>query len=70
MGTITVELINSKALQLLKDLEAMNIIRLYDAEPPLKKTRLSDKYRGIISKESGVSLNEHVAKMRNEWGNT
>ena len=38
-------------------------------EKPLSvvKKKLSDKYRGILSKEQGQSLNEHITEMRNEW---
>lgn len=32
-----------------------------------KRTKLSDKYKGIISKEQGENLNEHIKQMRNEW---
>lgn len=31
------------------------------------KTKLSDKYRGIITKEQGLELNEHIKQMRSEW---
>lgn len=34
---------------------------------PVVKKRLSNKYRGILSKEQGQSLNEHIIGMRNEW---
>lgn len=34
---------------------------------PIVKKRLSDKYRGILSKEQGQSLNEHIKEMRSEW---
>ncbi len=65
MNTITVELINSKAMQLLQDLEAMHIIRLHGpAVTP--KIKLSDKYRGILSKEDGIDLNKHTDQMRSE----
>lgn len=32
-----------------------------------EKIKLSDKYKGIISKEQGQNLNEHIKQMRNEW---
>ncbi|MBP6385132.1 MAG: hypothetical protein KA313_04920 [Pseudarcicella sp.] len=32
-----------------------------------KKTKLSDKYKGIISKEQGEDLNKHIKQMRSEW---
>ena len=34
---------------------------------PIVINRLSDKYRGILSKEQGQSLNEHITEMRSEW---
>ena len=67
METLVVELTHKNALQLLKDLEAMDIIRLHsDEEVPKKK--LSDKYRGILPKEAGEDLINHVNQMRSEWG--
>jgi hypothetical protein len=69
MNTITVELINNQALQLLKDLEAMHIIKLHKLEPTAKN-KLSDKYRGILSKEQGNDLNQHINQMRSEWNNS
>ncbi len=33
---------------------------------PMVKKRLSEKYRGILSKEQGQSLNKHITEMRNE----
>jgi hypothetical protein len=32
-----------------------------------EKIKLSDKYRGIISKEQGQDLNDHIKQMRSEW---
>ena len=32
-----------------------------------KKIKLSDKYKGIISKEQGQDLNNHIKQMRSEW---
>jgi len=67
--TITIELTHVKALQLLQDLEAMNIIRLCKNEPA-KAQQLSQKYRGILTKEEGKNLNEHIQNMRSEWNNS
>jgi len=30
-------------------------------------TKLSNKYRGIISEKEGTELNNHITQMRNEW---
>lgn len=29
--------------------------------------RLSDKYRGILTKKQGENLNKHINQMREEW---
>jgi|GEM_PF-6977770 len=34
---------------------------------PKPKKRLSDKYRGVFSKEQGENLNKHIKQMREEW---
>ena len=68
MNTITVELINNRAMQLLQYLVALHIIRLH--EPVVTpKIKLSEKYRGILSKEDGIDLNKYTDQMRSEWNN-
>ncbi|SEI66864.1 hypothetical protein SAMN05216327_103155 [Dyadobacter sp. SG02] len=67
METLVVELTHKNALQLLRDLEAMDIIRLHD-EKETPQTKLSEKYRGVLPKEAGEDLINHVNQMRSEWG--
>lgn len=67
METLMVELTHKNALQLLRDLEALDIIRLHGDKDAAKK-KLSEKYKGILPKEAGEDLLNHVAKVRNEWG--
>ncbi len=69
MDTIMIELMQPKALQLLHDLEALHIIKLHHTKSD-KKVRLSEKYRGILSKKDGKDLNGHINQMRNEWNNS
>jgi len=38
-----------------------------DADKPKPATRLSDKFRGVFSKEDAESFNEHIKTMRSEW---
>jgi len=61
-----IQLTNQKAAGLLHELEALNLIKVLK-ENIVPKTKLSDKYKGIISKEQGLSLNEHIKQMRSEW---
>ncbi|MCE6993011.1 hypothetical protein [Dyadobacter sp. CY323] len=67
METLVVELTNKNALQLLRDLEALEIIRLHSNEQAGDK--LSSKYRGVLNKEKGRDLIKHVDQMRSEWSN-
>jgi pheromone shutdown protein TraB len=69
--TILIELTNKKAVKLLHDMEDLKLIKVLKENIGLKssKTKLSDKYRGIITKEQGRNLNEHIQQMRSEWNN-
>jgi hypothetical protein len=67
MRTVTVELRNTNALRLLKDLELANIIRVLDKEKKKEKKKLSASLRGAISKERAKEINEQLNQMRNEW---
>ena len=66
MDTMLIQLTNQKAVKLLHELEELNLIKVL-REDILPKAKLSDKYRGILTKEEGKSLNEHIIKMRTEW---
>ena len=46
----------------------MMLIQLKSNEPEAKP-KLSTKYKGIISKEEGQKLNDHINQMRSEWNN-
>ncbi|MCF2486642.1 hypothetical protein [Dyadobacter sp. CY347] len=68
METMIVELTHKRALQLLRDLEALDIIKLHD-NSGVQKPKLSEKYKGILSKEESRDLSLHISQMRNEWTN-
>jgi hypothetical protein len=40
------------------------------AEKKTTQAKLSDKYRGVFSKEDAKSFNEHTQQDRKEWDNT
>ena len=70
MDTMVIELTDRKAARLLDELEELNLIKICRCkigEPP--RTKLSDKYRGFLSREDGQQLNNHINQMRNEWNN-
>ena len=65
-----IQVTNQKALGLLHELEELQLIKVLNENFVPAKIKLSDKYKGIISKEQGRDLNEHIKKMRNGWDNT
>lgn len=66
-STILIQVTNPKAIGLIHELEELNLIKVLKEENLPVKSKLSDKYRGIITKEQGEDLNKHIEQMRNEW---
>ena len=69
MQTLLVEINDQKALHLLQELEGLNVLRIVKENVPEAKTKRSDKYRGVFSKEDAISFNQHTQSMRKEWDN-
>ena len=69
METLLIQVTNQKALGLLHELEELNLIKVIKEDNTLVKTKLSDKYKGSITKDQGQELNEHIQKMRSESNN-
>ena len=75
MQTFVVEVLNEKAIPLLRDLENLDVIRLISQEPePVDQPkpnqpagRVSEQFRGIISPELAADLHRQLDEMRNEW---
>jgi hypothetical protein len=68
-NTMLIELTNQKAVGLLRELEELHLIKVLKKNGSTNKPKLSDKYRGILTKEEGQNLNEHIKQMRSEWNN-
>ena len=62
-----IQLTNQKAAGLIRKLEELHLIKVLKENILPVKTKLSDKYKGFISKEEGQQLNDHIKQMRNEW---
>ena len=45
----------------------VKFVLVEETEKPKPTTRLSDKFRGVFSKEDAQSFNDHIKTMRNEW---
>jgi hypothetical protein len=66
--TMLIQLTNIKAVRLLHDMEDLELIKvLQENITTPTKGKLSDKYKGIFTKEEGQQLNEHIQQMRSEW---
>jgi len=69
METMLIQVTNQKAVGLLHELEELNLIKVLKENVSVDKPKLSDKYRGMLSKKEGEKLNEHIKQMRSEWNN-
>ena len=66
METLTIELYNSSARKLLKDLEDLNILRVVKKKSS-KPKNLADKFAGKISKKTATEMQINIDKSRKEW---
>lgn len=64
-----IQITNQKAVRLLHELEELHLIKVLKENFVPAKTKLSDKYKGVFSKEDARSFNEHTLKTRGEWDN-
>ncbi|MEO6683930.1 MAG: hypothetical protein ABIN48_13990 [Ginsengibacter sp.] len=68
-NTMLIQVTNQKAIGLLRELQELHLIKVLKENFAPVKPKLSDKYKGIITKEQGRKLNEHIKQMRSEWNN-
>ena len=68
MQTLTIKINNVKALKLLEDLEALNLIQVIK-KPAVKekKGKLSERLAGSISAKQAKLMRNELTEMRNEW---
>ena len=68
--TLVMEIRNLKAKDLLQQLEDLHWIKALENSPQRTSNFFKRNFRGIISKEQGRELDEHLEKIKNEWGDT
>lgn len=66
METVTIQIKHSKAYKLLKDLEALEVIKVLKKKIDTKE-KLSEKYIGKIPSQVADQLKNHTQESRNEW---
>ena len=67
MKTITIDVLNDKVWELLKELEALKLVKFNRIEKNPNKDRKASSYKGIITPESGAKLQESIRQSRTEW---
>ncbi len=68
METILVEIRNTKAYNLLKNLESLHVIKILGKEKRHGQ-KLSEKYGGKLPGDIADKLQSYVAESRSEWNN-
>ena len=68
MTTVTVDIIDDKAMNLLKDLEAMNIIKLHDEKLKTNDESMQSllSLKGKMRKQSIEDIEKQLADFREE----
>lgn len=67
-GTIRVDIINKKAMNILKDLEGLQLIRLrQDKEALLAPNGWATKYKRAMSQQSLSEVDEQLSHLRSAW---
>lgn len=65
--TVTIEIINDKALKLLQDLELLQLIRVRKENPPLTEISWAERYKGAMSKQPLADIENQLNALRNGW---
>jgi hypothetical protein len=69
-NTMLIQVTNQKAVRLLHELEELHLIKVLKENFVPAKTKLSDKYKGVFSREDARSFDNHTQTIRGEWDNT
>jgi hypothetical protein len=67
MNTLTIEITNPKAMNLLEDLADLQLIRFIDKVPTTPKPKLSSLLRGSISAQTAEEFNQSVQQAKEGW---
>ena len=65
--TLTIDIINNKALKLLEDLEFLQLIRLHKIENPKSNIDWTKKHKGSIAKQSLGDIENQLNELRSGW---
>lgn len=64
--TVTIDIINDKAMKLLQDLELLQLIRMRKEKTP-STTNWAERYKGAMSKQPIADIDNQLNELRNGW---
>ncbi|MBK9255043.1 MAG: hypothetical protein IPM42_06105 [Saprospiraceae bacterium] len=64
--TVTIDIINEKAIKLLQDLELLQLIRVRK-EQNLPITNWANRHKGSMTKQSLDEIDDQLEKLRDGW---
>jgi hypothetical protein len=69
MQTVIIDIINSKVLKLLQDLELLQLIKLRSekVQPNIPAKNRIAKYKGAMSKQPLTDIDNQLKHLRSEW---
>ena len=68
MQTLTIDIINNKAVRLLHDLELLQLIRVRrEKQQAAIATDWASKYKGVMTKQSLTDVDNQLNELRSEW---
>ena len=67
MRTITIDIINEKAINLLRDLELLKLIRLRKDKTQHKSAINWLNYKGAMDKQPLQRIDQQLNELRDEW---
>ncbi len=67
MRTVTIDILNEKTMNLLRDLELLQLIRLRKDTIDQNQNVDWSKYQGAMTKQPLDEVNDQLAKLRDEW---
>ena len=67
MKTVTIEIKKDIAMEFLKNLESMRVLRVIEENTTQSGQKLSERFAGSISKERSEELQKELTQMRKEW---
>ena len=65
--TVTIDIINNKAMKLLQDLELLQLIRLRKEKAQHGETNWAARYKGAMAKQSLSDIDNQLNELRNGW---